>query len=92
MKHRKINKAKHVSNGCRNNGSCEYCRGSRTHSNRRREPLPDVPDNIKDGPLARALRDIEASYTVTQRRHIAGTFMGLARESRALRSSENRNS
>jgi len=27
--------------GCRHGGSCEYCRGNRTFSNRRREPIID---------------------------------------------------
>jgi len=35
MKKRKINRAKRVSNSCRNNGACPYCQSSRTHSNKR---------------------------------------------------------
>ena len=42
MKNRKINKAKQVSNGCRNHGSCDYCKNSRTFSNKRREPLMET--------------------------------------------------
>lgn len=41
MKSRKINKAKRVSNGCKNHGSCDHCQGSRTHSNRRRAPADE---------------------------------------------------
>jgi len=26
---------------CRCHGSCAYCRGNRTHKNKRNEPLPD---------------------------------------------------
>lgn len=34
---RKTNNGKRVANGCRNHGPCEYCRGNRTHANRKRE-------------------------------------------------------
>lgn len=48
MKSRKINRSKRVSHGCRNNGSCPYCRGSRTFSTRRQEPLPDKGEDLMD--------------------------------------------
>ena len=41
MKKRKTNYAKSVSHECRNNGSCPWCTGNRTHSNRKREPAPE---------------------------------------------------
>ena len=31
MKKRQINKAKRVDHSCRNNGTCNYCKGSRLH-------------------------------------------------------------
>ena len=31
MKKRQINKAKRVDHTCRNNGTCDYCKGSRLH-------------------------------------------------------------
>ncbi len=47
MKTRKANRAKQVCNSCRNNGSCTYCVGSRTHCNRRAEPIEqDDPSPI----------------------------------------------
>lgn len=42
MKNRKINRAKRVDRGCRNHGSCDYCKNSRTYSNKHREPLEDT--------------------------------------------------
>lgn len=41
MKYRKSNRAKRVSHGCRNNGSCGHCESSRTHANRRAEPADE---------------------------------------------------
>ena len=32
MKYRKTNKAKRISHGCKNNMSCDVCRGCREHS------------------------------------------------------------
>ena len=32
MKKRQINKAKRVAHSCRNNGTCNYCKGSRLQS------------------------------------------------------------
>jgi tRNA A37 methylthiotransferase MiaB len=29
----------HVSAGCQHHNACAYCRGNRTHGNRRREPM-----------------------------------------------------
>lgn len=74
MKSRKSNKAKHISNGCKNHGSCERCRNSRTHSNRRREPIT--------GPLVDALLDIERSYTFEERRHAGHVIRTLAERDR----------
>ena len=48
MKKRQINKAKRVSNGCKNHGSCDYCKSSRTYSSKHREPLPDKGEKLKD--------------------------------------------
>lgn len=42
MKSRKTNRAKRVSPGCKNNGSCKVCQGNRTHANRRAEPADAV--------------------------------------------------
>ena len=41
MKKRRTNKAKQVDNSCKNHGSCPWCKGNRTHSNRKREPAKD---------------------------------------------------
>lgn len=32
MKHASVDRAKRVDSGCRNHGSCPYCRRSRTHN------------------------------------------------------------
>lgn len=31
--------SKRFDKSCRNHGSCGYCKGNRTHSNRKREPI-----------------------------------------------------
>lgn len=31
---------------CRNHGSCPWCKGNRTHGNKKREPAPDT--NLRD--------------------------------------------
>lgn len=43
MKSRKTNRAKRVSSGCRNNGSCGVCRGNRLYSSLR-ELQADIPE------------------------------------------------
>ena len=41
MKTRKTNKAKQVDSTCCNHGSCPYCRGNRTFSNKKNRPIVD---------------------------------------------------
>lgn len=41
MKTRKTNKGKRISNGCKNHGSCDWCKGNRTYSNEHRAPIED---------------------------------------------------
>lgn len=33
--------SRRFSTGCKNHGSCEYCKNNRTFANRRREPIVD---------------------------------------------------
>jgi hypothetical protein len=49
MKKRKVNRAKRHDPSCRNNGSCPYCRSSRTHSNLRRTPAAPGETLAPDG-------------------------------------------
>lgn len=37
-------KSKRFDLTCRNHGACSWCRGNRTHANRRREPIADRDD------------------------------------------------
>ena len=46
MKTRKTNKAKTIDPSCKNHGSCPWCRGNRTHANRRAEPA-DLSEQMK---------------------------------------------
>lgn len=50
-KYRKTNKAKRVDPGCRNNGSCPICTGNRMHSNKVREPIEELEEDVFDGCL-----------------------------------------
>jgi hypothetical protein len=43
---RKTNKAKRTDGSCRNNGSCAYCRSSRTHATRKR--IAAARDELKE--------------------------------------------
>ncbi len=47
MKSRKTNKAKKISNSCKNNGSCPWCSGNRTFSNKKRLPAEDVGPRVQ---------------------------------------------
>lgn len=46
MKYRKSNKAKKVSSGCKNHGSCKVCQNDRLHSTRKQ--LQDKIEVLKD--------------------------------------------
>ena len=48
MKSRKINKAKKYCGGCGNNGSCDYCRSSRTYSNEHRAPVLTAREQLDE--------------------------------------------
>lgn len=64
MKPRRSNRAKRISHGCRNNGTCPHCTGSRTHANRRAEPA-DADEQMRFAEEER--REANASDTGCKR-------------------------
>ncbi len=53
MKYRKSNRAKQVSHGCGNNGTCKVCEGDRLHGTRR--DTQDKPAQMADEDKCREL-------------------------------------
>lgn len=58
-KYRKSNRAKQVSNSCRNNGSCLYCLGNRMHSTNKRIPAVMTLEELDALPEPEANSDEE---------------------------------
>jgi hypothetical protein len=49
MKKRKVNKAKRVDHTCRNNGTCDYCKGSRLHQAQKAMVSASQQEDYVDG-------------------------------------------